>query len=148
MIQLFISNRQIHAIHDRSDGGLITTIAEMCMSSNIGANINIVKRDVELYNYFFSEELGLVVEGSFERINAVIGRIVPVHKIGVTTDTPSLSITYNTIDICNIDIREMRSVWEDTSFIIVRRNTDLDCIREEMMYVTEMEHVEYKAPFS
>ena len=36
---------------------------------------------------------------------------------------------------------------EETSFDILRRNTDLDCVRAEKEYVLEMAHVNYDAPF-
>ena len=35
-IQEMISNHQISAIHDISDGGLITTVLEMCFTKKIG----------------------------------------------------------------------------------------------------------------
>ena len=55
-IQELINNEFILSGHDRSDGGLITTLTEMSISSGIGIQVN---GDYEL---LFNEEMGLVIE--------------------------------------------------------------------------------------
>jgi phosphoribosylformylglycinamidine synthase len=37
----------VTAIHDRSDGGLITTVAEMCLAANCGAELVLENLDSE-----------------------------------------------------------------------------------------------------
>ena len=53
----------ITALHDISDGGLITALWEMALCSNTGLDINLNVADrSELIPLLFSEEIGLVVE--------------------------------------------------------------------------------------
>ena len=44
------------ALHDVSDGGMITSIVEMCFTKRIGVNINIDSE--KAYHELFAEELG------------------------------------------------------------------------------------------
>ena len=74
-IQKFIADDLILSGHDRSDGGLITTILEMAFSGNCGMEINIIQTPplnpphqrgtrggLPALSFLFSEELGLVIE--------------------------------------------------------------------------------------
>jgi phosphoribosylformylglycinamidine synthase len=60
-VQKMIGENLILAGHDRSDGGLITTLAEMVMAGNCGADISFKEND-DLIAKLFSEELGFVIE--------------------------------------------------------------------------------------
>ena len=71
IIQLLINNKTIVSCHDRSDGGLITTIIEMSIAGNLGVNINIVNNE-DVYKYLFSEELGLLTK----QINLTVSSIL------------------------------------------------------------------------
>ena len=63
-----INTRKLYIIQDdRSDGGLITTLIEMCISSHYGANIN-VNSAQNKESYLFNEQLGLVLEVSPKNI--------------------------------------------------------------------------------
>ena len=42
-----ISKKLINSIHDISSGGLLVSLAEMCIHGNIGAKIKIPKKDIE-----------------------------------------------------------------------------------------------------
>ena len=50
VIQKNIENGTIISGHDRSDGGLITTVMEMAFAGNLGCNINIINTS-NLLNY-------------------------------------------------------------------------------------------------
>jgi len=60
-VQGLLDAGMILACHDRSDGGLITTLAEMIMSGNCGMSIDLPE-NTDAITFLFSEELGLVVE--------------------------------------------------------------------------------------
>ena len=57
---LFISDlikgRMVSAVHDISHGGIIVTLAEMCMASNIGAKIKVSGSNIDKIKYLFSED--------------------------------------------------------------------------------------------
>jgi len=94
-IQSLIEGDLILSGHDRSDGGLITTLLEMAFSGNCGIEINIgdsnqqsVVRGKDIIEKLFAEELGLVVEylpDNEEKITSVLkDSNVPFQIIGKT----------------------------------------------------------------
>ena len=54
-------NKKIMAMHDRSDGGLLTTLLEMAFAGRLGLDINLENNGLDL-PYLFNEELGFVVQ--------------------------------------------------------------------------------------
>ena len=70
--QKLLRNNKILALHDISDGGLITTLLEMAFCSNYGLNINLNLSDKsKIIPKLFSEEIGLVVEVSNDSLKEV-----------------------------------------------------------------------------
>ena len=55
--------RQHHIIagHDRSDGGLITSLLEMCFAGNCGIDVTLPEH-VDAIPYLFNESLGWLLE--------------------------------------------------------------------------------------
>ena len=62
-VQQLIRDGQITSLHDRSDGGLVTTLLEMAFAGNFGIDISISGSDTAI-PALFNEELGLVLESS------------------------------------------------------------------------------------
>ena len=50
------------AYHDRSDGGLLATVAEMVFASRLGVTLTLDGSRIELLKRLFSEEPGAVVQ--------------------------------------------------------------------------------------
>ena len=56
--QALIKNNILNAYHDKSDGGLITTIIEMGFASNMSIKLNKLNlNNQDLYKYLFNEEI-------------------------------------------------------------------------------------------
>ncbi|MCX7336537.1 MAG: phosphoribosylformylglycinamidine synthase subunit PurL [Pelagibacterales bacterium] len=51
-----IKTKLVQAVHDVSHGGIIVTLAEMCMASNIGAKIKVSGSNSDKIKYLFSED--------------------------------------------------------------------------------------------
>lgn len=51
-----IKDKLVNAVHDISHGGIIVTLAEMCMASNIGAKIKVSGSNSDKIKYLFSED--------------------------------------------------------------------------------------------
>ena len=53
----------LHALHDRSDGGLVTTLLEMAFAGNCGISVDLNDAAAaDAIEALFSEELGFVLE--------------------------------------------------------------------------------------
>ena len=77
-------------MHDRSDGGLITTLLEMAFAGNIGLTVDVTSEQ-DTVSTLFSEELGLVLEcenGKFVR-TYLQERGLPTQLIGTVGENGS-----------------------------------------------------------
>ncbi|MBP9757634.1 MAG: phosphoribosylformylglycinamidine synthase, partial [Candidatus Pacebacteria bacterium] len=81
-----VANRTITSVHDVSDGGLYTTIVEMCLAGNRGADIFLP--EVHPIRFLFNQELGWVMEIPQRNLQAVRKVMRPFgkhfHELGVT----------------------------------------------------------------
>ncbi|MBA1337796.1 MAG: phosphoribosylformylglycinamidine synthase [Pelagibacterales bacterium] len=56
VIKTLIENKLLNSVHDISGGGIIITLSEMCISSNIGAKIKIPIKNISNHEYLFGED--------------------------------------------------------------------------------------------
>src|SRR3989338_8063053 len=123
-IQHFIDKGLILSGHDRSDGGLITTLLEMAFSGNCGLEIALEGQGArgkgqEVIEILFSEELGLVIEylseyekeivSEFENHNIpyqIIGRSLAEKRIKITLQTPDSEL----LTLLDEDMRFLRKI--------------------------------------
>jgi phosphoribosylformylglycinamidine synthase len=145
-VQELIANGLIISGHDRSDGGLITTLLEMAFAGNCGLDIkmqHLAFSDKQTVNsaqksalsILFAEELGLVAEYAVEDENMVMDVLnkydVPVSVIGAPIVEKRINISINGRDVLNEDMRVLRDIWEETSYRIDLLQANPECIRQE-----------------
>jgi phosphoribosylformylglycinamidine synthase len=70
-IQEMISNQTILSIHDISDGGLITSLLEMCFTKKVGMRLDLSGID-NINEQLFSEESGFVIQVKKDDSNSII----------------------------------------------------------------------------
>jgi len=150
-IQELIDRDLILAGHDRSDGGLITTILEMAFSGNCGLEIDMQGNETPL-ELLFSEELGLVVECSKEKLTEaekVLTTLkVPFVEIGTTTSERKIHINYNDELVLDEEMELLRQWWEETSYQLERLQMNADCADEEKENIQRRSGPGYHIPFT
>ena len=118
-VQELIGHDLIAAGHDRSDGGLITTLLEMAFSGNCGLDIRL-QGESTVFETLFAEELGLVLECQPDKIAQVekilTGAGVPFVQLGTTTAAKQITVTYNGEKVLDERMIVLRSWWEETSY--------------------------------
>ncbi len=133
-VQRFLAEGLISAGHDRSDGGLVTTLLEMAFAGNCGIEVSL-PADADPIAFLFSEELGLVVEvedAAAERVLAAFDEAgVPCSAIGETLAEQSVRIHRGADEVLDADMRDLRDVWEATSFAIDRLQADPEHVEQE-----------------
>ena len=135
-VQDLIEAGKVSAGHDRSDGGLITTLLEMAFAGNCGIDISIDDLAVNgPVRFLFSEELGLVLEvdgdDQAEVIDSFARAGVLCVPIGMTTEDTRVTIRYNGDVALEGDVRDFRDVWEETSFQLDRLQASPECVEQE-----------------
>ncbi len=134
----------VHAYHDRSDGGLLATIAEMSFAAKVGVSINIdmltidphsadwgdfkirpeqvaVQRDELTIKALFNEEAGAVIQVSQAQRDIVLQRLRAVglsaysHVIGAPNSSDQIEIYRDGSSIFQASRIELARQWSEVS---------------------------------
>jgi phosphoribosylformylglycinamidine synthase len=136
-VQELVAAGRITAGHDRSDGGLITTLLEMAFAGNCGIEIDLPDEagGADSIALLFSEELGLVCEvepEDLEDVTTTFAHVgVPCEPIGRTLDNHAVRIAVGGEPVLSADLRDLRDLWEATSFQLERLQADPECVVQE-----------------
>ena len=150
IVQKLVQTKLILSGHDKSDGGLITTVCEMCFSSNMGCILNI-NNNIDYINYLFNEELGLIIESNPQETSEIISlfkNIVPITIIGKTISDNIIKITYNSNIILDCTMTKLRGMWESTSSYIESKQVFNNKANEEFELYKTFYNIKYYIPES
>jgi phosphoribosylformylglycinamidine synthase len=137
-VQSLIDTNNILAWHDRSDGGLFTTLAEMAFAGNVGVKINLNSLPGDAIATLFNEELGGVMQirsNQYAEIMAVLesfGLGDVVHLIGSLNDNADVEIWQSSELLFSKRVAELRQIWWQTSYQMQRLRDNPDCADQEM----------------
>ena len=170
IIDYFDALDQLHdsgvvlAYHDRSDGGLLTTIAEMMFAGRCGVDIMMdgISKSSSLEHLtqaLFNEELGAVFqirasdEMNFKRCFATCGPPPGlIRKIGAVkpVSNQTLTIRHSAINLATLDRAEMQHWWTKTSFEMQKLRDDVVCAESEFSIIADAKEpgISYKLTFS
>lgn len=131
----------ILAYHDRSDGGLIVTILEMCFAGHAGCTINIdtiAENSSNLIPALFNEELGAVIQVRDCDIDYVVSVFDTcgfprenLHNLGCVTRSGSIQLKQKDQLIFSDSRTKLHRRWNETSFKIQSIRDNGDCALEE-----------------
>ncbi|WP_024792313.1 phosphoribosylformylglycinamidine synthase [Candidatus Ruthturnera calyptogenae] len=133
VINQFNKEGLISAYHDRSDGGVITTLMEMAFASHCGLNITSNGKIEDLFN----EELGCVIQVKAKNKQTVtnllnhVGLSNCTHKIASINHTDTIEIIVNDKIIYNKPRAKLQSLWSTTSFEIAKLRDKPNCAEQE-----------------
>jgi phosphoribosylformylglycinamidine synthase len=134
-VQDLLEEGKITAGHDVSDGGLVTTLLEMAFAGNCGLDVEIEDPDDDPIAVLFAEELGLVIEVDVRDEEDVLDFFedidIPCDPIGTVESDPAVRLRFNGRVVLEDDIRDLRDLWESTSFELDRLQANPDCVDEE-----------------
>jgi len=127
------------AYHDRSDGGLFATVAEMIFASRIGVTLSLSGSRVDLLRQLFSEELGAVVQvekNKLTQVQMVLDRFgVSASAIGSVGGEPKLSVSSDQSGdddvVLQLDRATMQREWSEMSYRIQALRDNPTTAKEE-----------------
>ena len=134
-IQELIGSGLILAGHDRSDGGLATTLVEMAMSGNCGIKIELPPSGDSIITGLFSEEPGAVIEYDPGDEKEII-EVFSVHGIsmiplGETLEEKKVIILSEGKAIIEKDTGVLLCWWEETSDELEKHQMDTELAMEQ-----------------
>jgi len=153
-LQKMVGRRLILSGHDRSDGGLITTLLEMAFAGNCGIDVNLPTesmRSGDPLAALFSEEAGLVVEylpENEEEIFEILNKAdVPFFMGGMSKREKRIKVSLGWTSVLDEDMCLLRDIWEETSHHLDLLQRDPENIREERKNSYDRKGPQFVIPF-
>ncbi len=120
-IQILVANDQVVAYHDKGDGGLFVTLAEMAFAGHCGVNADIAALGEDTLAVLFNEELGAVIQVRNDDLDAVLSTLAAngletcSHVIGSVADSDELIIKSGETVVVERNRTELRTIWAETT---------------------------------
>lgn len=140
------------AYHDRSDGGLFTTVAEMAFAGHVGVEINLDALDCRdnPIEALFNEELGAVMQVRELQVSRLMEVFVAhgfettsIHAIGKVlpnSEGQSFTILHGGDILYSSTRATLQQLWAETSFRMQSLRDDPDCAAEEFALISDAAH--------
>src|SRR5690606_15478053 len=125
------------AYHDRSDGGLFATLAEMAFASRMGLEIT-VPPNVDPLGWLFAEEPGAVIQVRARDLPAVTsiladhGLAGDAHPVAIPTAKRDIVVSRGDDVLFAAPRVELHRIWSELTFRMESLRDDPDCAREAM----------------
>ncbi|MBF8206578.1 phosphoribosylformylglycinamidine synthase, partial [Salmonella enterica] len=136
-MQALVAARKLLAWHDRSDGGLLVTLAEMAFAGHCGVQVDIAALGDDHLAALFNEELGGVIQvraedrDAVEALLAQYGLADCVHYLGQTLAGDRFVITANDQTVFSESRTTLRVWWAETTWQMQRLRDNPQCADQE-----------------
>lgn len=137
VMQQLVNDGKLLAYHDRSDGGLFVTLAEMAFTGHCGLHVDISAYDEDILAGLFNEELGGVIQIRAEHQEAVealfaeYGLSDCLHYLGQATENDAIIIQSRETEVYNEKRSTLRLWWAETTWQMQRLRDNPECADEE-----------------
>lgn len=134
-MQKLVAAKQVMAYHDKSDGGLFTTLVEMAFAGNTGLDINLAGIAGSDLERLFNEELGGVIQVSKADEAAVRSAFeaagLAVHAVAKPNTDGQVRI-HDGERLVFADSRvALRTLWSETTYRMQALRDNPECARQE-----------------
>ncbi|AAU38413.1 phosphoribosylformylglycinamidine synthase [[Mannheimia] succiniciproducens] len=136
-MQTLVQQGKLLAYHDRSDGGLIVTLAEMAFAGNCGIRAEISALGDNDLGILFSEELGAVIqvrESDLAAVREVLTQHGLIHltkDLGLVTEYDEFEIKRGTKVVLSEKRSELRGIWAELTHQMQRLRDNPECADQE-----------------
>lgn len=142
MIQTLKDENMIEAYHDRSDGGLLSTLTEMAFAGRCGLDIDLTGCGPDIKAILFNEELGVVIQIKKENISNVLTKINATLSqnaflIGSVNSDQIIQIKHQNKTIFEDTRSSLQSVWTETSYKMQSMRDNPACALEEFSLISD-----------
>ncbi|SHO54690.1 phosphoribosylformylglycinamidine synthase [Vibrio quintilis] len=136
-IQMLVRDDHLIAYHDKGDGGLFVTLAEMAFAGHCGLNVDITALGEDALAALFNEELGAVIQVRNDDMDTVLVALAAnglgdcSHVIGQVEASDQLVIRQGETTLLSRSRTELRTVWAETTYQMQALRDNPECARQE-----------------
>ncbi|QEY24572.1 phosphoribosylformylglycinamidine synthase [Neisseria animalis] len=137
-VQQLIAEDKLLAYHDRGDGGLFATLAEMAFAARCGLDVDLTALSAAgVLPAMFNEELGAVIQiraqdlAAVEAVFAANGLAAAVANIGAPADCETLRFRANGNVVLEESRLNLQRAWQETSHAIQKLRDNPACADSE-----------------
>lgn len=136
-VQALNARDKLLAYHDRSDGGLFATLAEMAFAGRCGLDIDLQDLGNDALAALFAEELGAVVQVAASDEAAVMDALATAgladicHVIGSVNNGDALSFRRGDDVVLSEQRVILHRAWSETTFHMQSLRDNPECATEE-----------------
>ena len=142
-VQALSEKDLVLAYHDRADGGLLATVAEMMFAGRLGVSLTLPGSHHDMLAILFSEELGGVIQIADSKLDAVHAVLEENGTgwvdIGTVEADEQLSIYNDDEVVLRLDRTRMQRAWSETSYRMQALRDNPQTAKEEFDRVLDTE---------
>ena len=150
VIQQLVAEDKLLAYHDRSDGGLFATLAEMAFAARCGLNVDLTslvanQADVNEASIraLFNEELGAVIQIAKQDVAAVEALFkeadLALHAVATIGTDEKIVIRNQAGIVLGQNRADLQRAWQETSHAIQRLRDNPACADSEFALIGDNE---------
>ncbi|MEQ3515182.1 phosphoribosylformylglycinamidine synthase [Pseudoalteromonas sp. BZB3] len=136
-MQSLVADEKLLAYHDRSDGGLFTTVAEMAFAGRTGVTVNLDSLTGSDIEALYNEELGAVIQvrnddlAAVEAVLADNGLAAISHTIGTLNAEDKVIFNRGGEAVLANTRTELRTIWAETTYKMQALRDNPECAKQE-----------------
>ena len=139
-IQTLNRSEKLLAYHDRSDGGLFTTLLEMAFAARCGLQVDIsslMHPATDAASVLFNEELGAVVQVNADDAPAILAQLnqafgeTLAHEVGAVVAENEIFISANGKNIFADARVHLHRMWSETTYQMQKMRDNPSCAQQE-----------------
>lgn len=150
VIQQLVAEDKLLAYHDRSDGGLFATLAEMAFAARCGLNVDLTslvanQADINETSIraLFNEELGAVIQIAKQDVAAAEALFkaatLPLHTVATIGSDEKIVIRNQAGIVLEQTRADLQRAWQETSHAIQRLRDNPACADSEFALIGDNE---------
>jgi phosphoribosylformylglycinamidine synthase len=124
----------VTAYHDRSDGGLFVTLAEMAFAANVGLDVTVPEKVDDAVAWLFAEELGAVVQmaaSDWPAVEQVLAaRGLAYLEVAIVAAHDDVAVARAGTELYRAARAELRGRWSELTYRKQALRDDPVCARE------------------
>ena len=150
VIQQLVAEDKLLAYHDRSDGGLFATLAEMAFAGRCGLNVDLTSLVVNQADVneasiraLFNEELGAVIQIAKQDVAAAEALFkaaaLPLHTVATIGSDKKIVIRNQAGIVLEQTRADLQRAWQETSHAIQKLRDNPACADSEFALIGDNE---------